>query len=216
MQILVVSATELEIAPFLAGQTGIDHLITGVGGHACLYYLQTHLQKKNYELAIQAGIAGSFSDELSLGETVLVEKDVFADLGVFEHGELKTLFDMGLANKNEWPYQEGWLLNDHPLLSDYKLKKVAAASVNSLSDDRSLTALYKNKFNAAVESMEGAAFHYTCLQQKIPFLQLRSISNRVGDRDKNNWKMMEAIKHLNDELKALIQYSRQQDLNYKS
>lgn len=206
MQILVVSATELEIAPFLAGQTGTDHLITGVGGHACLYHLQTHLQNEKYELVIQAGIAGSFSEELSLCETVLVEKEVFADLGVFEHGELKTLFDMGLANKNEWPYQRGWLLNDHPSLTDYKLKKVTAASVNSLSDDSSLTALYKNKFNAVIETMEGAAFHYTCLQQKIPFLQLRSISNKVGDRDKNNWKMKEAIQHLNDELNELVRH----------
>ncbi len=209
MQILVVSATELEIAPFLARQSGVDTLLTGVGGHACLYHLQTHLQKKKYELVIQAGIAGSFSDELSLGETVLVQKDVFADAGVFEKGELNTLFDMGFANKNEWPYQDGWLMNDHPLLFDYKLKKVAAISVNSLSDDSSLTALYKNKFNASIESMEGAAFHYTCLQQKIPFLQLRSISNRVGDRDKNNWRMKEAIQHLNDELKTLIQYRMQ-------
>ncbi len=209
MQILVVSATEMEIAPFIAAQTGIEHLITGVGGPACMYHLQNHLKQGAYQLVIQAGIAGSFSNELRLGECVLVEKDVFADLGVFEHGGLKTVFDMGFANKNEWPYQDGWLLNDHPLLDDYKLKKVAAASVNGLSDDSRLTALYKNKFNAAIESMEGAAFHYTCLQQKIPFLQLRSISNRVGDRDKNNWTMKEAIQHLNDELKVLIQHSRQ-------
>ncbi len=206
MQILVVSATELEIAPFLAAQTGIDYLITGVGGPACLYHLQTQLQKNKYELLIQAGIAGSFGEELSMGETVLVKKDLFADLGVSENGTFTTLFEMGLADANAWPYQEGWLQNNHPLLSNYQLKKVAAASVNSLSDNSMLTALYQNKFNVAIESMEGAAFHYTCLQQRIPFLQLRSISNRVGDRDKNNWKMKEAIQHLNDELNELVRH----------
>ena len=52
--------------------------------------------------------------------------------------------------------------------------------------------------------MEGAAFHYVCLQQKIKFLQLRSISNRVGERDKTKWAMKEAIANLNIELKKLV------------
>ncbi len=209
MRILVVSATELEIVPFLGEHLGNPHLITGVGSAACLYHLQAHLQKSNYDLLIQAGIAGSFSDELALAETVLVQKEVFADMGIVENGQLKTLFDMGFADKNESPYQDGWLVNSHPLLSNYKLKSVAGASVNSLTDDSTLTDLYKIKFDPAVETMEGAAFHYLCLQQDIPFLQLRSISNMVGERDKRNWRMKEAIKNLNEELKALIQHINQ-------
>ncbi len=204
MQILVVSATELEIAPFLNAQTGTDHLITGVGGQACIYRLQKHLQNMSYDLIIQAGIAGCFSDDLELGETVLVERDVFADLGVFDQGDLTSVFEMGLADKNEWPYQNGWLVNEHPLLKNYHLKKSSAVSVNSLSDDNNIAAIYQKKYKAAIESMEGAAFHYTCLQEKIPFLQLRSISNKVGERDKENWKMKEAIQHLNDELQTLL------------
>lgn len=204
MQILVVSATELEIAPFLAAQTGIDHLITGVGGQACIYRLQKHLQNRSYDMVIQAGVAGSFSDDLELGEAVLVEKDIFADLGVFEQGQLISVFEMGFADKNEWPFQNGWLVNNHPMLNNYSLKKLTAISVNSLSDDSNVAAIYQKKYNAAIESMEGAAFHYTCLQEKIPFLQLRSISNKVGERDKKNWRMKEAIQHLNEELQTLL------------
>ena len=48
--------------------------------------------------------------------------------------------------------------------------------------------------------MEGAAFHYACLLQKFKFFQLRSVSNVVGERDKNKWKMKEAIEALNNEL----------------
>ncbi len=51
--------------------------------------------------------------------------------------------------------------------------------------------------------MEGAAFHYACLQENIPFLQLRSISNYVEVRDKSKWKIQLAIKELND---TLIKY----------
>ena len=39
----------------------------------------------------------------------------------------------------------------------------------------------------------------------IPFLQMRSISNKVGERDKNKWKIKEAVENLNIELIKLIQ-----------
>ena len=33
--------------------------------------------------------------------------------------------------------------------------------------------------------MEGAALHYACIMEHIPFIQLRAVSNFVGERDKN-------------------------------
>ncbi len=54
--------------------------------------------------------------------------------------------------------------------------------------------------------MEGAAFHYVCLQEEVKFLQLRSISNAVGERDKKQWKMKEAIISLNIELDKLVKH----------
>ena len=60
------------------------------------------------------------------------------------------------------------------------------------------------KYNVMVESMEGAAFHYVCLQEYIPFVQLRAVSNFVGERDKTKWQMREAIENLNRELIALL------------
>ena len=60
------------------------------------------------------------------------------------------------------------------------------------------------KYNPDIESMEGAVFHYVCLKEQIPFIQMRAISNIVGDRNKANWKMKEAIEILNSELIQLI------------
>jgi futalosine hydrolase len=34
----------------------------------------------------------------------------------------------------------------------------------------------------------------------VPFIQIRSISNYVGERDKTKWKMKEAIENLNQTL----------------
>jgi futalosine hydrolase len=59
-------------------------------------------------------------------------------------------------------------------------------------------------FSPEIESMEGAALHFVALHQNIPFIQMRSISNWVGERDKSKWKIKEAISNLNNELKKII------------
>jgi futalosine hydrolase len=52
--------------------------------------------------------------------------------------------------------------------------------------------------------MEGAALHYVCLQSGVPFLQLRSVSNTVGVRDKTKWDIKLAITRLNETLIPLL------------
>ena len=204
MQLLVVAATEKEIAPFLAQNPTQQYLITGIGVPACLYSLLKKIQSKKYDAIIQAGIAGSFSNEISLGETVLVKKDVFADQGVLENKQYYSLPDAGLSDKDEWPYTNGWLVNENKALELFDLKKVNALTIHTISDDSKMTSHYLLKYQSAIESMEGAAFHYVCLQEKIPFIQMRSISNRVGERDKSKWKIKQAIDSLNTALEHLV------------
>ena len=111
------------------------------------------------------------------------------------------MFDLGLAKPNEHPFHKGWLENPYKdLLKKTKLKIVNGISVNNISADKKIIGLYQTKFNATVESMEGAALHYVCLMEKIPFVQIRSISNYIGERNKKKWKMNEAITNLNKEL----------------
>ena len=58
----------------------------------------------------------------------------------------------------------------------------------------------RNKYSPELESMEGAAFHYTCIRSGKKFAQLRTVSNYVGDRNKENWNIDLAITNLNIEL----------------
>ncbi len=204
MQILLVSATELEIAPFLDAPSQAYHLVTGVGVAATVYKLSKHLASRKYDLIIQAGIAGSFTDLLPPGEIACVKREVFADAGAVEKGRLSSLFDMGFAEKDEWPYSNGWLENRHELLQNLGISIVDAITVSTATDEQHVTDRYREKYNPSVESMEGAAFHYVCLQEKIPFLQIRAISNYVGERDKSKWKMKEAIENLNSHCKRII------------
>ena len=53
--------------------------------------------------------------------------------------------------------------------------------------------------------MEGGGLHYTCLQENIPFVQLRAISNDIGVRDKTKWDIRSAITNLNTRLTDLLE-----------
>ena len=204
MQILLVAATAMEIAPFLQQRPAADFLITGVGSHSAIYHLTKRLQQIDYDLVIQAGIAGSFTKSITLGEVVLVREDNFADVGISEKNNFYTLFEKGLADEDQFPFAKGWLKNDSELIDQLLLSKVRAVTVNTVTDNEENINKLVLKFEPQIESMEGAVLHYICLQEDIPFLQLRSISNYVGERDKTRWKIKEAVDNLNAELLNII------------
>ncbi len=205
MQILVIAATEMEIAPFRVNNPGVETLITGVGVPATIYRLLKKLQQTRYDLVIQAGIGGTFSTDIApLGSTVIVQRDVFADLGIEEQKSFSTLFESGFAGSNDFPFKGGQLENNYDFIKQLPLRKVGAITVNKVSDDSFQSDTFLKKYDAAVESMEGAALHYVCLNEEVPFLQLRSISNQVGERDKARWQFKHSIAALNENLKQIV------------
>jgi futalosine hydrolase len=204
MQILLIAATEQEIQPFAACHKGIDVLITGVGVPSTIYHLQKRIQQLDYNFIVQAGIAGCFNTHLPLGKTVYVKQDCFADLGFEEKDNYTPVFKTAFADKNEFPFNNGWLINPDEGSLQKEQQTVKAITVNKVSDSGLQKQQFIKSFNADIETMEGAALHYVCLQENIPFLQIRSISNYVGERDKTKWKLKEAIENLNTELIVLI------------
>jgi len=204
MQILLIAATASEIEPFTVVNDQVDVLITGVGSPSTIYHLLKRIHQVDYDLIIQAGIAGSFNSSMLLGQPVLVKQDCFADLGMEENGNYTPVFNSEFADKDEFPFADGWLINQDNNLKYPDLPKAKAITVNKVSDSELQKKQFIQTFNADIETMEGAALHYVCLLEKIPFLQIRSISNYVGERNKTKWKMKEAIENLNKELITLF------------
>ncbi len=204
MNLLIAAATEFEIEPFLKEKNNAEILITGVGIPATVFHLVKKISERKFDLVVQVGIAGSFNDNDDLGKVVQVKEDAFADLGIAEGSNFKTVFEMGFNNKNDFPFTDGWLINPDPFWQKNDLPFAKGITVNKIGDDVFQNKMIKEKFSADVESMEGAAFHYVCLLQNIRFLQIRSISNKVGERDKSKWKLKESIENLNKKLLKII------------
>ena len=204
MQILVVSATDTEIQGLRDKFPEQEILITGVGAPQTILQLCKRFSQSDYQAVIQVGIAGSFKESLANGEVVAVYRDRFADLGVVEKDQIEDLVEKGLASSAHSPYSAGWKVNSSSLIEKIALKKVSAVTVNLVGNTPELTRMISEKYNPEIETMEGAAFHFSCTEYRQPFLQLRAISNTIGERDKSRWKIKEAIENLNRELLRVI------------
>lgn len=208
---LIMAATAGELQPFLEinrsqpeKYSHWDVLITGPGLTATTYHLSKYISLKKPSFILMAGIAGSFDPKIKNGTVVMVKEERIADEGVLEKNKWHSLAELGFQKKNQYPFKNGWLKNETPLLRRSSLKKVRAISVNQISVQRSVITRITEQYKPAIESMEGAALHYVCLMENIPFLQLRAISNQVGIRNKNKWNFKDSIGNLNNELISLL------------
>ena len=207
VNILIAAATKLEITPSLAfcKKNRIPVVFTGVGAAPSVYNIVKATLRFNPSIIIQAGIAGCFSRQYRLGEVLAVSQEQFADLGVEENKQWRSLFDLGFVQPNEKPFKGGYLKNPHTKIwKQLNLPAVPGITVNEISTNKARIQLLKAQ-DAVVESMEGAALHYVALMEKIPFLQVRSLSNYVGERDKSKWNFKDAIGNLNKELVRIIE-----------
>ncbi len=206
MNIIVVSATEMEVElakVHIKDSSSIAFHITGVGMLAAAVSLTKLALTNKPDLIIQVGIAGCFDTSIELGKVVLVKEEVLGDTGVEENGEWKDLFHTKFIAPDEAPFSNGRLVNQH--LSNYnnlQLPAVTALTVNEITTRTERIAQLKALYNPTIESMEGAALHYVGNDLNIPYLQIRGLSNYIGERDKSKWLIKQAVENAN---KVLIE-----------
>jgi futalosine hydrolase len=210
MKILIIAATELEMSFFRAKMRGFNGLecicaITGVGLLSTLLKLTTEVNQHNPDIVVQLGIAGTFQDKNSIGTATVVKSESIPEMGVWEDNLYQDVFDMGLIPENTFPYQNKQLINPHEnLIRACGLPEVNAISVNRITTTVTDIMLYSNNYKADIESMEGAALHYFCILNAIPFIQIRGISNLVGERNKSNWKIKASMDAVTESCHQLL------------
>ncbi len=206
MKLLVVAATQAEIAPTLAHfgiasnnfieTENFDLLITGVGMVVTAFSLGKQLSNQ-YNLVLNVGIAGSFDRDIALGEVVNITHDTFAELGAEDHDDFITLPQLGFG-------ENAFSSNTETTLG---LKKVKGITVNKVHGNAQSIEKTIQLHQPQTESMEGAAVFYACQQLNIPAMQIRSISNYVEPRNRESWQIGLAVKNLNDWLIGFINKS---------
>ncbi len=186
---------------FKLNNTRFEIFISGIGIPLTSYSFTKKILSEKYNLVINAGICGSYSEDLSVGDCVSVIMDEFADMGVtYKDNTFKTLFEEGLLKPDIRPFSSGKLYNRLKSNIDTELPKVTAITVNNVSGNKEQIEFRREKFSPDIESTEGAAVAYVCIQEKINFLQIRAVSNMVEERNKKKWDIPLALDNLGDEL----------------
>jgi futalosine hydrolase len=190
----------------------IDLMITGVGLTATAYKLGRRLAERYYHLVLNLGVAGAFrpmgeQDRYRAnhcpGSLVHVVTERFGDLGAEAaqetpmdfHRDRLDLFEMGLLERDEFPFVDGLLANGldasgSPL---ELLPRVHGLSVNLVHGEPESIRRCRERYDPDVESMEGAAVFYACICEKQAFAEVRAISNWVEPRNRRAWKIPQAV-----------------------
>lgn len=199
MRIAIVAATAFEMEYLKATFQSNSHIsfhVTGVGLLAASVAITRIALEYQPDFLLQVGIAGRFTEALPLGSVVIVGKDKCADEGVWENNQWRSLFSLGFADGNAAPYQAEWLVNNYlSTTNPPPLPIVTAITVNEITTNPQRIAQYQSMLNPALESMEGAALHYVGNLLHISYMQIRGISNQIGERDKSLWQIQSAIEN---------------------
>ncbi len=157
-KIVIITPTEKESIFFR--EHGIPVYNCGVGMAECAATTAKLILEEKPELMILAGIAGSYSDDVVIGETVVVESEVIADLGRYDGRTFTDLFQKTYFAPVTAP--------------GYRSVKSNTTS--------SAGAIISKPVKADIENMEGAAFFAVCDRFGVPAMEVRTISNRVGEK----------------------------------
>ena len=214
LKILYVTATQTEgdalkkilaTAPAqeILGNYDINLLVTGVGSISTAWALIKWISANGKpDLAINAGIAGTYKEDIIKGDVVMPVTDCFADAGIEDGDNFFTLSEAGLMSADEFPFKNGLLFAEERYNNKMKriIEPVKAITVNTATGSESSRIKLIKKFNPDIETMEGATFFYICRRENVPFMALRAISNRVGPRNRNDWNIELALNNLSEKL----------------
>jgi futalosine hydrolase len=157
-----------------------------------------------YRAVVSAGIGGGFPDRATLGTLVLATRSVAADLGAESPDGFIPLDELGL------PVAGGTAVHADPaLLAELRtaLPRATVGAVLTLStvtgtaeSTKVLAARYPD---AIAEAMEGYGVAVAAAQAGLPFAELRAISNAIGPRDRDAWRIQDAFDALTAAAAAL-------------
>lgn len=156
--IVIIVPTEKESLVILERGTRVVNC--GVGMAECAAATAKVIVDKTPSLVILAGIAGTYSLDIEVGETVVVESETIADLGRLTDGVLTPLYQKTYVSK----------------ILPKGFKRVNSNTTNTAA------AIVAQPVEAEIENMEGAAFFAVCERFGVPALEVRTISNRVGEK----------------------------------
>ncbi|OIJ21326.1 futalosine hydrolase [Anaerobacillus alkalidiazotrophicus] len=200
-KVLIMTAVKAEQEAVLRGLNGdsrFDVIVAGVGQVAAAITTTKALATSNFHVVISAGIGGGFRNQAETGSVVVSSEIIAADLGAQTVDGFSTVEELGFGfsrvsvdrelviKVTETLKNSGMIVKTGPILT---LSTVTGTEETA----QELAARFSG---ATAEAMEGFGVASAAKEFHIPCLEIRTISNPVGPRDRSAWKIKEALEAL--------------------
>lgn len=202
-KVLIVTAVEVEKDAVLRGigdDPRFEVLAAGVGPVAAAIHttLKLAAEPHTYELVVNVGIGGGFSGRADIESLVVASRIMAADLGSETLDGFLSLDELGFGTAHVAP-DEGLarLLVDALQTAGLDTAYAPILTVSTTTGtQRSAQALQSRVPDAAAEAMEGFGVASAASTCGLPVLEVRAISNAVGPRDRETWRINEALQRV--------------------
>lgn len=166
----------------------------------------------NAQGLINAGICGSFDClRLPLGGICVAEAEIWPEYGVRGAcGESPELFGFPMLPGLDLDPPNRIALNPSMAAAAMNLNlpnswvKGPSLTVAGVSGDETRAEQLRAKHQPLTENMEGFSLALAARDKRLPFLEIRAVSNRVGARDKACWDFKAALRALGTIVPALF------------
>ncbi len=183
----------------------LDVLAAGVGPAAAAAGTATALTAAvcggtGYDLVISAGIGGGFAPGAPVGATVVADEIVAADLGAETPDGFVPVTELGFGTVVHTPPPD--LVRALAAATGAVCGAVLTASTVTGSAGHAARLAARHP-RALIEAMEGFGVAEAAAAQGLPVLEIRTVSNPVGPRDRAAWRIGEALGALSAACAAL-------------
>jgi futalosine hydrolase len=196
--VLIITAVDAERDAVIRGlghDSRFEVMIGGVGPVAAAVSTAMALAQSRCDWVISAGIGGGFAPLAPVGSIVIASRTVAADFGAETPDGFMSIEELGFGSSE--------ILTDDKLSSKWvkalcevgqqvhygPIVTVNTATGTALTAEQ-IAARIKG---AAAEGMEGFGVAAAASKLNVPFIEIRSISNAVGPRNRAAWRIGEAL-----------------------
>lgn len=195
--ILVVCALLPELK-YVTRRAGIDIAATGVGPVEAAIATAAALARRPYAAVVNAGIGGAFRERAEIGDALIVGDESLADFGLEGGGALALPGDARLVDRER---ADAALLGRCEGLG---LRTGAGLTVSSVTTTDATALRLWERYGADVESMEGFSVLRAAAVARVPAIEVRGISNYVGDRARAEWDFAAGARATAAALEAIL------------
>jgi len=189
VRLLVVTAVSAERDAILLAAPSADVIVGGVGPAAAAASTAFALSRAPYDLVISAGIAGGFAP-LVPGDIAIASSIVFADLGAETADGFVPMSELGFGSER-YEVQPRLAVELTDRTGGHLGTVLTVATVTGSA--ASAEALLARHPDAVAEAMEGAGVAAAGVAAGVPVAEIRAVSNLVGPRDRDAWRIPEAL-----------------------